>query len=71
MSAPKDDIAMRKAVLLKAVRSNVRLRHSVEADVELNEVLPEVERMFDSAVQRGELPSVEVLLKEAQYRLLK
>ena len=71
MTAPKDDIALRKAVLLKAVRSNVRLRHAVEADVELNTLLPEVERAFDAQVQQGRLPSVEALLLEARTHLLK
>jgi hypothetical protein len=62
--AQKDDIAMRRASLLKAARSVVRLRHSIEADEELNEVLPAVERAFDAAVQSGYLPQPAALLKE-------
>lgn len=64
MSAPKDDIALRKAALLKAARSAIRLRHSIAADEELNEVLPRLEGMFNDAVQRGVLPSVAVLLSD-------
>jgi|GEM_PF-3446357 len=60
----KDDIAMRKAALLKAARSMVRLRHSLAADAELNEVLPQVENAFNKSVQDGQLPQVSQLLAE-------
>lgn len=62
---PKDDIELRKRALFKAARSAVRLRHSLEADAELNELLPVLERKFDSAVSRGLLPEVAVLLRDA------
>ena len=58
----KDEIELRKAALLKAARSAVRLRHSLAADEELNRVLPEVERLFTQSVQKGELPEVAALL---------
>lgn len=60
----KDDIELRRAALLKAARSAIRLKHSIEADAELNTVLPAVELAFDSAVQSGTLPEVAVLLAE-------
>jgi hypothetical protein len=60
----KDDIELRRAALLKAARSMVRLRHSLAADAELNDVLPRVERVFDAQVAAGELPSVAGLLTE-------
>jgi hypothetical protein len=63
---PKDDIELRKRALFKAARSAVRLRHSLEADAELNEVLPRLERAFDSAVSRGTLPDVALMLREAR-----
>jgi hypothetical protein len=44
---------MDKAKVMKAVRSAVRLRHSIEADYELNEVLPRVEAEFDRALAEG------------------
>ena len=62
---PKDDIELRKRALFKAARSAVRLRHSLNADAELNELLPVLERTFDSAVSRGELPEVRAMLREA------
>lgn len=42
-----------RAKVLKMVRVLVRLKHALEADVELNTVLPEVERAFDRAIQAG------------------
>jgi len=62
---PKDDIELRKRALFKAARSAVRLRHSLEADAELNDLLPQLESAFDSAVARGRLPEVAVMLREA------
>jgi hypothetical protein len=62
---PKDDIELRKRALFKAARSAIRLRHSLEADAELNELLPQLERAFDSAVSRGTLPEVATMLREA------
>ena len=61
---PKDDIALRRAAMLKAARSAVRLRHSLAADAELNEVLPELERKFDASVKNGTLPDVARMLRE-------
>lgn len=60
---PKDLIELRKAALLKAARSAVRLKHSLAADEELNEVLPALEREFNAAVARQELPEVAQLLR--------
>jgi hypothetical protein len=60
----KDDIALRKAAMLKAARSAVRLKHSLAADAELNERLPELERQFDAAVKGGTLPDVARMLRE-------
>ena len=60
----KDDIELRRAALLKAARSAVRLRHSLAADAELNERLPELERAFNTAVSNGDLPDVARMLRE-------
>lgn len=65
MAAQKDDIAMRKAALLKAARSAIRLKHSLAADAELNDRLPVLESMFDAAVQRGILPDIGLMLRES------
>lgn len=42
---------------LKVVRAAVRLRHSIEADNELNKRLFDAEKAFDKAVASGVLPS--------------
>lgn len=60
----KDDIELRRSALLKAARSAVRLRHSLAADEELNEVLPNLERRFNDAIQRGVLLDVGETLRE-------
>jgi len=61
----KDDITLRRAALLKAARSAIRLRHSLAADAELNEVIPQLERDFNAAIQRGMVPEVAVMLRAA------
>lgn len=61
----KDEITLRRAALLKAARSAIRLRHSLAADAELNEVLPALELAFDKAITHGELPKIALLLREA------
>jgi len=63
MTKQLDDIALRRASLLKAARSAIRLRHSLAADEELNEVLPLLETEFVAAVQRGELLDVRETLR--------
>ena len=58
MSVHKDKVDQRRADVLKTVRAMVRLKYSLMADRELNDVLPEAERRFDTAVNRGRLPEV-------------
>jgi hypothetical protein len=53
----RDKVDQARADLLKTVRTAVRLKHSLAADRELNEVLPEAERKFNAAIMKGELPS--------------
>lgn len=43
----------------KATRALVRLKHSLAADEELNEVLPNTLEEFDEALARGELKALE------------
>lgn len=52
----RDKVEMARANMLKTIRTAVRLRHSLEADAELNEVLPQAQARFDAAVMRGVLP---------------
>jgi hypothetical protein len=39
--------------LVKAVRSNVRLKHSIRADRELNYRIPDLEKKFMAALKAG------------------
>lgn len=41
------------ANFVKSVRANVRLKYSLRADRELNQVLPELEKRFMAAVKAG------------------
>jgi hypothetical protein len=52
----KDEVAQAKANMFKVIRTAVRLRHSIAADEELNEVLSRAEQVFDTSIQNGELP---------------
>lgn len=50
----KEDQA--RANMLKVIRTAIRLKHSIAADEELNEVLPRAEAKFNAALHRKELP---------------
>lgn len=47
------DIEQEKFKLLKAIRTNIRLKHSLLADDEVNEILPQVEQEIDDAIAAG------------------
>ena len=47
---------MARVSLLKTIRTAVRLRHSLAADAELNDLLPRAEQKFNAAVLAGRLP---------------
>lgn len=64
MTVQKTEIELQKALMVKVLRSQIRLKHTLEAERELNQVLPEAERQFDVAVQRGELPAVEEIVRD-------
>ena len=49
----KPDIRMELEGIEKAVRSNIRLKHSLEADREVNEKIPEVLRQAEVAIRKG------------------
>lgn len=49
----KDPIELELASVLKTARTSIRLRHSLAADAEINERLPEIELAFIAAVQKG------------------
>lgn len=54
----KTEAELRRAGIAKTTRTLVRLKHSLRADEELNELLPETLREFDEALARGELRDV-------------
>lgn len=55
MTKRKEDSELAKALAVKGVRNRVRHHFSLQADIVLNEVLPEAESVFDDALQAGEL----------------
>lgn len=44
----KTDLELTKAQIIKAVRTNIRLKHSLRADAELNEVVPDLEEKIEA-----------------------
>lgn len=60
----KSEIEMEKARVLKVTRALIRLKHSLQADIELNNVLPERAEEFDLALQNGELKTISDGLNE-------
>lgn len=46
---------MERRRITKAARTLIRLKHSLAADEELNDVLPDTLAEFDAALARGEL----------------
>jgi hypothetical protein len=53
----KTDIEMARLAIAKVTRAEVRLRHSIMADQELNEVLSQRLADFDIALQAGTIPA--------------
>ena len=51
---------LEKARLLKAVRANIRLKHTLEADAEINEKLPEIEAAIDRAIAAGTVYELDI-----------
>lgn len=49
----KTDIERERLKTAKAVRTAIRLKHSMNADDEINEKLPDVLVAFDSAIASG------------------
>lgn len=66
MTVKKTETQLRKAAMVKAARNAIRTRHSILADAELNEILPELERAFDQSVQQGVLPGDEEIASIVQ-----
>ena len=60
----KSPAEMEKARIAKAVRTIVRLKHSLAADEEINAVLPDTLDEFEGALARGELKSLKAGLAD-------
>lgn len=56
----KSEIEMERARTIKVTKALLRLKHSLAADVEINDVLPERLIEFDKAIQSGQLLSLPV-----------
>jgi len=52
----RDKVDQERANALKTIRTAIRLKHSLAADNEINEVLPKFESEFNKAVLKGDLP---------------
>ena len=60
----KSEPEMQKARILKTVRTVVRLKHSLAADEEINDILPDKLIDFDVALQNGQLKQLRVGLDD-------
>lgn len=54
----KSDIEMARLAVAKVTRTEIRLKHQLAADKEINDVLPRRLIEFDAAVQQGTLPGM-------------
>lgn len=53
---------MARQAIAKVTRAEIRLRYSLMADAEVNEVLPQRLMAFDVALQAGTIPSLALKL---------
>ena len=63
-SPVKSEIDMARAAIAKVTRAEVRLKHSLLADAEINAVLAERLRAFDIALQSGVIPALALTLTD-------
>lgn len=49
------DIELRRQAIQKIMRSQIRLKHSLAADEELNMLLPDTLEEFDSSIGKGQI----------------
>lgn len=56
----KSEAELERSAIVKATRTLIRLKHSLAADREINDVLPERIEQFDIALQSGELLTLPV-----------
>lgn len=51
----KDEAEIQRAAITKVARTLIRLKHSLQADREINEAIPDAIQRFDTALAAGEL----------------
>jgi hypothetical protein len=56
----KSPVEMERWKLTKATRTLVRLKHSLAADEELNDILPDKLAEFDINLQRGAIKQINI-----------
>mgnify|MGYP000117794596 CR=1 FL=1 len=60
--ASRTDIELARDAIKKITRAEIRLRHSLLADRELNEILPQRLMDFDVQLQQGVIPALALKL---------
>lgn len=60
----KSRAELERAKITKAARTLIRLKHSLAADEEINDVLPDTLDEFDNALARGELKELKAGLND-------
>ena len=60
--ASKTEIEMARLAIAKVTRAEIRLKHSLLADQELNEVLSQRLQDFDIQLQSGTIPALAMKL---------
>jgi hypothetical protein len=64
MTTRKSEAEMNRQAIMKITRTMVRLKYSLAADKEINQLLPDRLDEFDAALQRGELLELKPSLEE-------
>lgn len=55
---------MRRAKIVKTQRTLIRLKHSLRADEEINDVMPDTLAEFDAALSHRNLPKLQATLDD-------
>lgn len=61
----RTEAEMERAKLIKAGRTIIRLKHSLAADKEINDLLPDTVAEFDQALANGQLKGLAAGLGDA------
>jgi hypothetical protein len=62
----KSEETMERQKIAKITRSLIRLKHSLLADAEINNILPDTLMEFDRALQLGELLQLQANLDDSE-----